>query len=424
MKRASFALLTAGSVAFTLIAVRESAEAQRVDPRRPSTVVVGAPPGASPMGRVDGARSGRTKTQLPAGTLRIAWQKATGLTLDQPALSGEGGMLAVVSVRGDVSFIDESGEERATVKGTGGQSGPAVMTSDGTVVFATNAGDIVGVRRSQNQPRFVVRVGGLGQPRAAPLSLDDGGAVVATASELVMIDSEGNVRSRVTLPEAPSSPLIAAGDKIVAISGAGTVFGWTPGREALRLGSFGGPVDGGATLTEGGTLLAVTGGNRLVELDLTRGQRSTRAIETNGVFLGPPANRTADAGASIATVLALTPNRGFVVALDSSGQEILRAPIATLTPTVLPDGGTAAVVAPPHTGPIVDRRGAVAFATTDGRVGVVGPDGAVDTLGETFCAKTSRFGILGITPTGPGSFVVSCDGGALARVTQSSGSRP
>ena len=52
-------------------------------------------------------------------------------------------------------------------------------------------------------------------------------------------------------------------------------------------------------------------------------------------------------------MLALTPNRGFVVSVDPGGQELLRAPIETKTPQTLPDGGAAPLVAPPHVGPIV-----------------------------------------------------------------------
>src|SRR5579864_1741416 len=108
------------------------------------------------------------------------------------------------------------------------------MTSDGTVVFATGSGDAVGVRRTSPRPRFVSRIGGERNMRAAPLALDDGGVVVATMTDLVVLDAEGGVRSRVTLADRADAPLLAAGDKVLAISPAGTVYGWTPGREPVR----------------------------------------------------------------------------------------------------------------------------------------------------------------------------------------------
>src|SRR4029079_8299001 len=100
---------------------------------------------------------------------QASWRQTTGLTLEQPALSGADGTLAVVSVRGDVMFLDEAGEERGSVKVGAAQVGPAAMTSDGTVVYATSSGDVVGVRRPYPHPRFTTRIGGERNNRTAPL---------------------------------------------------------------------------------------------------------------------------------------------------------------------------------------------------------------------------------------------------------------
>lgn len=416
MRRGALAFVAVAAVAGALVATFRDAGAQRIDPRRPSVLVVGAPGGAAPMQRVDSRRSGLSKTPLPTGTLRIAWSKTTGLTLDQPALSGPDGTLAVVSSRGDVAFIDAEGEERATIKVGAAQVGPAAITADGTVVYASSGGDVIGVRRSSPQPRFSTRIGGERNVRAAPLALDDGGVVIATTSDLVVLDSEGGVRARVALPEMPGAALVAAGDKILAVTTSGAVFGWTPGREPVRLGSFGAPIDGGAALTDRGTLLAVIEGNHLAEVDVARGGRSTRSIAAQGLYLGPPAVRGGPAGPT-ATLLALTHTRGFVVTLDPGGQELLRAPIASFNAPTLPDGGAPPLVAPPHAGPLVDARGAIAFVATDGHAGVIGPDGAVDTLGELVCAKGARSGVVGLTPFGANAFAVTCDGGVVVRVT-------
>jgi hypothetical protein len=412
VKRNKVAALLALALAVGAVA----AEAQRVDPRRPSTFVVGSPGGPAPMQRIDGRRSGETKQALPSGTLRVAWRKTVGLSVDQPALAGADGTIAVVTARGDVVFLDGEGEERGHVGVDGRSAGPAAMTSDGTIVFATSVGDAVGVRRTSPRPRFVTRIGGERNVRAAPLALDDGGVVLATATDLVVLDAEGGVRARVTLPDAPAAPLLASGDKVVVITTNGTVYGWTPGREAVRLGSFGAPVDGGAALSHANTLIGVIEGNHLVELDLARGMRSTRAISAQGLYLGPPGARRVGA-TTLATLLAMTPSRVYVANVDGAGQETLRAPIATLTPQTLPDGGAPPLVAPPHTGPLVDSRGAIAFASTDGHVGVVSTEGAVELVAEVPCSRTSRTsGISGLTPFGRGAFVVTCEGGVVVKV--------
>lgn len=415
------ARLAAGLCVAAVALAAYAASAQRIDPRRPATFVVGAPAGAAPMQRVDARRTGLAKQPLPGGPLRIAWRKTIGLSIDQAALAGSDGTLAVVTARGDVMFLDEAGEERSHVTVGAGSVGPAVMTSDGTIVFATSSGEVIGVKRSASnnqRPRFSTRIGGERAGRAAPLALDDGGVVVASSSELVVLDSDGNVRARAALPEQVTAPLLATGDKVVAIGASGAVFGWTPGREPSRIGSFGAPVDGGAAFADATTLVAVIETNHLVELDIARGVRSTRAIAAQGLYLGPPSVRAGSRGGSIATVLAMTPSRGFVVTVDPAGQETLRAPIATFIPQVLPDGGAAPLVAPPHVGPVVDARGTIAFAATDGHVGVVTPEGAVETIGEQLCSRSGRTTgtVAGLTPFGRGSFAVTCGEGVVVRV--------
>jgi hypothetical protein len=404
--------------AAALLASLDDADAQRLDPRRTSAFVVGAPGGAMPVHRVDGRRSGEAKQPLPAGPLSVAWKKTIGLGVDQPALVGADGTIAVVTARGDVVFLDGEGAEKAHATANGRSAGPAAITSDGTVVFATSTGDAVGVRSGTTTPRFVARIGGDRRGAAAPLALADGGVVLATSSDLVVLDAEGDVRTRVTLPDGVVAPLLAGGDEVLAVSAAGTVYGWVPGREPVRLGSFGAPIDGGAALEGESTLVAVIEGNHLVDLDLAHGTRSSRSIAPQGLYLGPPAVRPLANGTTLATVLALEPSRLSVVTLDPAGKDVVRAPIALLVPPTLADGGPAPLVAPLHTGPLVDAHGAIAFASTEGRVGVVTPDGAVEPVGETLCPRSGRSaGIAGLTPYGAGAFLVTCEGGVVAKIT-------
>jgi hypothetical protein len=407
------ALAVAAAVGLAL-ASADDASAQRLDPRRPTVLVVGRPRGPSPMARVDARRTGLTRDLLPHGTLRLSWRRTLGLAVDQPALVTPDGTLAVVTTRGDVVFLDpETGDEIAQVTVGGGAGGPAAVLSDGTVVFVTNSGDVVGVKRPSARARFTTRIGGERSSRAAPLPLDDGGVVVATTTDLVVLDAEGSVRARVTLPEGPATPILSNGDRLLTVSSTGTVYAWAPGREPVRLGSFGGAVDGAVALTETGTLVGVVDGAQVVDVDLARGGRSTRAVAPQGLYLGPVAARP-----GALTMLSMTPTRAFIVTLDAAGQETLRAPIGTVSTPALPDGGVAPLVAPPHAGVLVDARGAVAFAAPDGHVGVVAPDGSLDTIGELVCTRAGRSaGVAGLTPLGRGAFAVTCEAGAVVRVT-------
>ncbi len=103
--------------------------------------------------------------------------------------------------------------------------------------------------------------------------------------------------------------------------------------------------------------------------------------------------------------------------VDTGGQESLRAPIGSVSFTPLADGGAAPLVAPPHTGVFVDSRGTIAYASTEGKVGVISPEGVVEALNELPCSRSSRSsGISGITPWGKGAFVLACEGGNLVKV--------
>jgi len=405
----------AGAAAATWLA--GAASAQTVDPRRPTTLTVGAPGGASPIDRVDAQRTGLSRAPLPTGALHVAWRRALGASIDHAPIAVAGGDVVAVVGRGDLVTLDRDGDERGRATIGGGASGPPASLSDGTIVVVTSAADAVFVIRGA--PRFRTHLGG---ERAlaggvSPLALDDGGVVVGVAHELTALDARGGVRARAALPEPIHGPLLSGAGKVIAVTISGAIYGWSPGREAERLGSFGGPVDGGAAFSDARTLVGVVEGARLQAVDLVRGSSAPRAVAGGTYFLGPPAMRGA-----AAYLLAETPGRDFLLTLDAAGQETGRALVATSPPPTLADGGAAPYSAAPHVGPVVDRAGAVAFATPDGRVGMVSATGAVDTLGESICGRGSaaRGGgaVVGLTPV-EGGFVVACDGGGIAKIVGS-----
>jgi hypothetical protein len=402
------------------------ASAQRIEPRRPRTLVVGPPAGPAPMERVDARRSGLANAPLPSGPLRVAWRRSLGLTLEHAPLVDASGDVTLVTSRGDVVVLDAEGNERTHTAVGASAVGAAASLSDGTVAFVTGAADVVGVKLGV--VRFRARIGGeraAAGATLAPLALDDGGFVAASATEVDVFDAGGNVRARAPFAEPLSGPLIAAMGRVIITTAAGVVYAWAPGREASRIASFGGAIDGGAALAGDHTLVAVVDGAQLAELDLQRGVVTTRASAiAAGVstFAGPPAVR-----GTTTTLLALTATRTFIVTLDASGQEVARQGIATPGAASATDAG-AATPPPPHVGVLVDPRGAVAFASPDGQVGSISPAGGLDVLGEPLCARLGSAssatlpsvrspGIFGgIAPAGPHAMVVACESGIVARI--------
>ena len=425
-----------GAVAIGLALAAGSALGQRVETGRAKTIIVGTPPGASPTDRVDAARSGGTRAPLPTARLHVAWRRNLGLPVEAAPLVDGRGEVTVLTARGDLIVLAPDGEERSdTVVGSAAAS-PATLLSDGTAAFLTTSGDVVGVRLGA--VRFRRHVGG-GRSSVSPLALEDGGLVIATQAELVALDGEGNVRARapVDSEDPPAHALVAAmtadGPTVYAVTAHGAVVAWlpAPGREIARVGTFGGPTDGGMALVRGGAakgsapLLVAVQGAELVALDPATGQVATRATGAASgalAFLGPPSVH----GGTV-SLLALTPSRTLALSFDPSGAETLHRPLgATLLPT-LGDGGAGLGALPPHVGTLVDPQGDVAFALPTGELGVAAASGSVDLIGDV-CAKfgapaaLASLGIRGgptfsgLAPAAPSALVVACGTGVVARI--------
>jgi hypothetical protein len=405
--------------------VAAAALAQRFDARRPQTLVVGLSPGDAPADRVDARRTGFARSRLPTSSLRPVWRRSIGLEIDDAPLVGQDGEVIVIATRGDVVTFSPDGMERRRVSAGLGAPGPGVILASGTIVVVNGAGEAVGIR--DGVIRFRTHVGERNAPqKAAPLALDDGGAVVAVGAELTSLDAEGNVRARATLPEPAAWPLVPGLGKVVAVAAGGAVYAWAPGREPVLAGSFGGAVEGGAVAVDDRTLLAVVDGTHLSALDLERGVTATRSLASAGLYLGPPSIR-----GTTTHLLALTLGSVIATSIDPAGQEVGNHVVETPSLALLTDGGAAPLLAPTRTPTLVDAAGTLAFGTPDGHIGVVTASGEVETLGESICTggRSPRWpapgsapghaggGFAGFAPAGDSGFVVLCESGQLARIT-------
>lgn len=397
-------------VAAATVVLGSIALAEKMDPRRPQNFVVGLPKGPWATPRMDVRRRAMSDVPLPR-SLRKDWGRSVGAAVETPPLVNDKGEIVVVNARGELVWLDDKGGEVSHVVLGTGPSGPPTLLADGTVVVVSTAGEAVGANKAG--VRFRVRLGGDRGGGPAPLPLEDGGVVVATASELDALDSSGSVRARATVPEAMvGGALLAAGGKVIAVAASGVAYGWAPGRDVSRLGSFGGQVDGGATVFDDHTLVAVVDSNRIVALDLDRGVPVPRTAPIVGFYLGPLAVR----GTTIYGMLE-TSLQTFVIAIDGAGQEVLRAAVSAPAPTSGGDGGAPTVL--PHAGVIVDAKGTVAFASPEGLTGIVDPAGVVTPAPDVPCmrlrAAPRSSAVQGILPASAGVLVVACESGMIAR---------
>ena len=417
---------TGAAVGAAVLATAAGSTGQTVDVQHPLTIVSGTPAGGARTDRIDSFRSGCSRDPLPAGGLASTWHIGVGAFLEHAPVVDAQGTAYVVGSRGEVVAVGRDGSERWRAATGAAQAGAPVLASDETLAFVDAAGIAVGVR--EGVVRWRTRFGRSDTSRPAPLALDDGGVVVATAHDLATLDAEGHVRSRTALPEAASAPLVAALGKVIAVTVSGAVWSWcgaTTGCavEPTRLGSFGAPVEGGAVLGDDHTLLAITaGGAHLAAMDLARGTVATRAVAPAGVWLGPP---SVHAGA--ATLQLLAPAADVAVVLDASGAETARIVLGMHPPPAITDGGPVVIAPVPHTAPLVDASGTLVFATTDGSVGAARTSGAsrVD-LVAGICPPNDHAepAVAGIAPIGPSAIVVACRAGALVALQGGEGPSP
>jgi hypothetical protein len=393
------------------LAIPIAALAQRFDPKRPVNFSVGTPRGPVATERLDAHRSGSTNATLPTGRLKTVWHHALGGLISEPPLL-VGNDVVLVAGRGEIVFLDSKiGDEIVRVPIGASPLGPATALSDGTIVLVVDTNEAVGVRK--DGVTFRTRLSGGRGGDTSPLSLDDGGAVVATGGELAALDSRGGIRARASLPEPVDGSLLAASGRILAVTTSGVVFGWIPGREPERLGNFGGRAFGGATLEGDSTLLGIIDGDRVMALDLTRGVAAPRYSSSGLLLLGP-----ASSHAETAYFLAKGPGRAYLIGVDRAGQETTHVPVVQGQIPLLVDGGVAPPTIGGHAPLVVDRSGAVAYAIED-EIGVVDASGSSWHLGASLCRSHSS-DLLGIAPNGltgaNAGFVVACEDGAVALV--------
>lgn len=381
------------------------AMADVVSPRRASTIAVGPARGAMTMARVDPERRGATALPLPKGSLRVLFKKSISAVFDQPALVNSNGEILAVSSRGDLFTLTPEGEEKQRVIRGGLGVGPAALLSNGTLLFVTAHEEAIGIRDGAVVFEAHLSQSGTSAPRAAPLPLSEGGAVVATGSELIVIDSQGAIRARTKVGEPPALPLIRAPQEVISIASTGTVYAWPLRGESRRIGAFSTGVQGAAALLPPSTLLAtLSGGGQIAAFDLATGLSSARAIPSSGSFVGPP-TLAGDALFALGT----SGSQLYAAEFNREGGEAGRTALTLLPMT---DAGPQIQG---QLGPLVDSNRTLVFASADGQIGSVS-GGGVDTLGEKICSFEYRGSLAGLSPSPDGAFIALCRNGTIAKI--------
>lgn len=374
------------------------AEAELVDPNLPVSITVGTPPGFCPTGRVDARRTGRVEALPDAPTQKWHRRVRGGMSLPV-AVDADGAIIVAAAVAEMVQVGPDGSEQWHRRLGMSVASTQPVIMADGTRVVLTALGQAWGFGPSGDL-RFDTSLATLGtDPRTSPLPREDGTLVVAVGTHLVTLDRQGTIVSQADVGERIVGSIVETADGIVATTDTGSVFRWASPMPPRRVGTFRGVVREGGALTPGGSLAAVVDMQRLVSMDLRSGATST-LVNLYGLE-GPPTigNKS---------LIHIGTTSGLLLSVSPAGEE-RRVRLVPSLPDADADAGVATpVYAPASPAVLVDEKGRVAFARTDGRVGVVSPEGQVRYAPKRGCGTP-----VSIVPAGKSKFLVACRTGDL-----------
>ena len=275
-------------------------------------------------------------------------------------------------------------------------TGP-VLASDGRRLVATESELLSVDADGQVLWRQDLPASGSGAP-ASLLPTTDGGCMVPVGANLFRIEPDGTVRDHANVGETIQD-VLGQGSSLVILTRSGSVLRWTPPADPNPVGSLGGPPTGGAALAAERLLVAVVDSRRLVELHLGTAQRRVRVSEGPLLLDGPPAV-TPRGETRLASL------DGLLLGHDATGKETLRV---TAAPRALTgDGGTRlgrSTRGPPL---VVDARGQIGFARPGVDVGVVSAAGKLSTAAGAACVSAAS-----LVPAGRGTMAVACRSGII-----------
>ncbi|MEI9939774.1 MAG: PQQ-binding-like beta-propeller repeat protein [Pseudomonadota bacterium] len=373
-----------------------SAPSSARDAQRVQRVVVGRGSALAACEGLDESNGNRARVAFPAAPELVFRTRLTGGIGQAPASDAQGN-LVIVHAEPRLSKLDRKGRTLWSERLTTEASSAPVLTSAGTILILTREGDAL----------LYSTVGKLLAKRALPLSdprrhslaipTDNGGALLASGSELLELDERGAV-VRQLRASGNLSTIAEANAELVAVSDSGSVQVARATGDLELIGSFGGTVPEGAAVSAG-KVLAVVDGHKWCALDLTTGQVVTLASEPSLSLTGPVALLDAPSAALVAdggfvSIRAKDGAESARVALSAAGQGFDPA-LRGLRPALL----------------VSDQRGAIAAVRSGNDALVLGEGGNAFRLDETSCLDPLR-----PTPT-PNGIVFACRSGQLFGVS-------
>lgn len=378
----------------SLLALRSAPSGAR-DAERVQHVVVGRGSALSACEGIDASNGNHASSDFPR-TPQVVFRTRLGGGIGQAPASDAHGNLLIVHSEPRLSKLDARGRTLWSERLGSEASAAPVLTSSGTIVVVSRDGEAA----------FYSTAGQLQIKRALPLSdprrrsltipAGNGGAWVASGSELLQLDEQGTVLRKMRARSAIST-IAEANAQLVSVCENGDVQVARATGDLELIGTFGGRVPEGAALSAG-KVLAVVDGHKWCALDLQTGRVTTLANEQSLTLSGPPALLEAPSAALAAG--------GFVSIRGKDGTELGRIALSVSNQGLDPStrGLRPALV-------VSDRQGAVAAVQGESDALVLRPGGSALRLDDTNCLEPFR-----PTPT-KGGLVFACRSGQLFGVS-------
>ncbi|HVW29539.1 MAG TPA: hypothetical protein VHC69_29450 [Polyangiaceae bacterium] len=368
------------------------------DPTLVHRVPVGAPSGAWPMQRGDGARSGRTRLLFPTNPV-VSRRIPLFADLATSPVVDEREHLVVATKDGKLIEILPNGEVASNLTLDAPAVLGPVLSNDGTRFVVTRDGVVVGVSRD-GIVSFTTPLGATrGQAVAEPLTTTDGCAVAALGPRATKIGEGGEIRGVAELDEV----IVAMTESPRALylsTETGRVFEWTPPASPRAVGNFGGKPTSEVVASTATTLLTVVRNSTLVEIDVRDGARTLLAGLAPDAVIDTPALTPSGE-------LRLMTRSGWLLGYSKSHETFRHS---TTPPSTLPVFNYPDAMLPP----LVDPAGSIAYVTSAATVGVALPDGEIRTAVLSECGAPSA-----LVPVGRRVLAAFCRSGFIALISDS-----
>jgi hypothetical protein len=385
------------ALALLLVVVATTARSSRADdPRRVHSFVLGPSPGLASSEWLDAADTSVACTTFPRAptvTLRLRVPGGIG----QAPASDADGNLIIAHGEARISKLDAHGRTLWSQRLESEAATAPLPLADGTILVVTHGADAL-LFSATGHPTFARPLPLEGSKhRTLAIPTQNGGALVASGTDVLELDRTGQVTRQLQAPAAVAG-LAQAGSKLIAITENGIVAEARASGGFELVGSLGGAVPEGGAVRDG-KLFAVVDNHKLVSFELAEGRASVLASDSNVTLSGPPLSFANGASALIA-------DGGFLAFHAPSGAEILRVSIA--------ETGRAFDPATRALKPAL-AIGDLAFGLAATRSGAdaifVSADGKAQRLDDSACLDPFR-----PTPT-PKAVVLACRSGQLFWVT-------